>query len=230
MTNQFKKLLVPGKISQTLCLGNVTDNATLKYLQGIAPDYQTVKGEYDTMANLPLNKVVSHGQFRIGIVSGHSVIPTGDPDALLIMARQLDVDILMWGGSHKVEAYELEDKFFVSPGSATGAFYTGWEEDEYDDEEENEDNNNNNSGSNSKSKGLDDNDNDDADDNNKDKDNGKNEGNGDGASQGNTSKESEYDNVPSFCLLDVQNAICILYIYSLVGGEIKVDKVRFAKK
>lgn len=38
----------------------------------------------------------------------------------------MDVDVLLWGGSHKFEAYEMEGKFFVSPGSATGAMGTGW--------------------------------------------------------------------------------------------------------
>ena len=38
----------------------------------------------------------------------------------------MDVDVLLWGGTHKFEAYELEGKFFVNPGSATGAFSTSW--------------------------------------------------------------------------------------------------------
>lgn len=32
----------------------------------------------------------------------------------------MDVDVLLWGGTHKFEAYELEGKFFINPGSATG--------------------------------------------------------------------------------------------------------------
>ena len=38
----------------------------------------------------------------------------------------MDVDVLLWGGTHKFEAYEMEGKFFVNPGSATGAMSTGW--------------------------------------------------------------------------------------------------------
>lgn len=49
---------------------------------------------------------------------------------MLIAARQMDVDILLWGGTHKFEAYEMEGKFFVNPGSATGAMTTGWWEGE----------------------------------------------------------------------------------------------------
>lgn len=63
---------------------------------------------------------------RIGFTHGHTIIPHGDADALLIAARQMDVDVLLWGGTHKFEAYELEGKFFVNPGSATGAFSTLW--------------------------------------------------------------------------------------------------------
>lgn len=173
---KFKKLLSPGKISQVLCLGNVTDQATTKFLQGISPDYQAVKGEFDVNSQLPLNRVVTHGQLKIGVVSGRSIIPNSDPDALLIAARQLDVDMLIWGGGgHRVEAYQLEGKFFVNPGSATGAFSTYWP----DKEDE---------------------------------------------------AEGVADPIPSFCLLDVQGSVCILYLYSYLDGEIKVDKISYRKE
>lgn len=38
----------------------------------------------------------------------------------------MDVDVLLWGGTHRFEAYEVEGKFFVNPGSATGAGGWGW--------------------------------------------------------------------------------------------------------
>lgn len=38
----------------------------------------------------------------------------------------MDVDILLWGGTHRFEAFELEGRFFINPGSATGAFSTGY--------------------------------------------------------------------------------------------------------
>ena len=86
-----------------------------------------MKGDFDTEASsLPLSKVVQHGGLRIGFTHGHTIIPHSDADALLIAARQMDVDVLLWGGTHKFEAYELEGKFFVNPGTATGAFSTSW--------------------------------------------------------------------------------------------------------
>jgi len=124
---KFKKLLTPNKIGQILCLGNLTDRETFEFLRGIAPDLQIVKGDFDTEApNLALSKVVTHGSIRIGFTHGHTLIPNGDADSLLIAARQMDVDVLLWGGTHRFDAYELDGKFFVNPGSATGAMTTGW--------------------------------------------------------------------------------------------------------
>ena len=90
-----------------------------------------MKGDFDTEAtSLALSKVVQHGGLRIGFTHGHTIIPQGDPDSLLIAARQMDVDVLLWGGTHQFQAYEMGDKFFVNPGSATGAFSTGrWADD-----------------------------------------------------------------------------------------------------
>lgn len=88
---------------------------------------QLVKGDFDVDApSLALSKVVTHGSLRIGFTHGHTVIPNGDAEALLIAARQMDVDVLLWGGTCRFEAYEMEGKFFINPGSGTGAFSTGW--------------------------------------------------------------------------------------------------------
>jgi vacuolar protein sorting-associated protein 29 len=129
---QFQKLLTPGKIGQILCLGNLTDRETYEFLRQVAPDLQMVKGDYDVDSpNLPLSKIVTHGSLRIGFTHGHTIIPPGDADALLIAARQMDVDILLWGGTHRFEAFEMEGRFFINPGSATGAMSSGfWPEGE----------------------------------------------------------------------------------------------------
>lgn len=81
-----------------------------------------------------MSKVVTHGSLRIGFTHGDSIIPPGDPDALLIAARQMDVDVLCWGGTCKFEAYEMEGKFFINPGSATGA--VSWNDETLGEEEE----------------------------------------------------------------------------------------------
>lgn len=47
-------------------------------------------------------------------------------DLMMAEANKLDVDVLCFGGTHRFDAFEYENKFFVNPGSATGAFTTGW--------------------------------------------------------------------------------------------------------
>lgn len=123
---QFKKLLAPGKISQALCLGNLTDKPTYEYLRSVSPDLKIVKGRFDVEAtSLPLTQVVAHGSLRIGFLEGFTLV-SNEPDLLLAEANRLDVDVLCWGGTHRFECFEYMDKFFVNPGSATGAFSTGW--------------------------------------------------------------------------------------------------------
>jgi vacuolar protein sorting-associated protein 29 len=123
---QFKKLLAPGKISQTLCLGNLTDKHTYEYLRGITSELKIVKGRFDVEAvSLPLEQVVTHGSLRIGFLEGFTLV-SNEPDLLLAEANKLDVDVLCWGGTHRFECFEYMDKFFINPGSATGAYSTAW--------------------------------------------------------------------------------------------------------
>jgi len=50
------------------------------------------------------------------------VVPWGDQMALAQMQRQLDVDILVTGHTHKNEVNEYEGKWFINPGSVTGSY------------------------------------------------------------------------------------------------------------
>lgn len=50
------------------------------------------------------------------------VVPWGDPESLANLQRQLDVDILITGHTHKHEVFEYEKKYIINPGSATGAY------------------------------------------------------------------------------------------------------------
>ncbi|KAI1285916.1 Vacuolar protein sorting-associated protein 29 [Halotydeus destructor] len=120
---KFKKLLVPGRIQHILCTGNLCTKETYDYLKTLASDVHVVKGDFDEASlNYPDQKVVTVGQFRIGLCHGHQVVPWGDAQSLTLIQRQLDVDILITGHSHKFEAYELEGHFYINPGSATGAY------------------------------------------------------------------------------------------------------------
>lgn len=89
-----------------------------------------MRGVYDVDAHsLPLSQVVTHGSLRIGFMEGFTVVGREEADLLLAEANKLDVDVLCWGGTHRFDAYEYGDKFFVNPGSATGAMSTRWQAD-----------------------------------------------------------------------------------------------------
>ncbi|KAA8589317.1 hypothetical protein FQN60_012682 [Etheostoma spectabile] len=103
---KFKKLLVPGKIQHILCTGNLCTKESYDYLKTLAGDVHIVRGDFD----------------EIGLIHGHQVIPWGDMASLALLQRQLDVDILISGHTHKFEAFENENKFYINPGSATGAY------------------------------------------------------------------------------------------------------------
>ncbi|NWI11910.1 VPS29 protein, partial [Crypturellus soui] len=120
---KFKKLLVPGKIQHILCTGNLCTKESYDYLRSLASDIHVVRGNSEVRSmNYPEEKVVTVGQFRIGLIHGHQVIPWGDVGSLALLQRQLDVDILISGHTHKFEAFEHENKFYINPGSATGAY------------------------------------------------------------------------------------------------------------
>ncbi len=160
----------------------------------------------------------------------------------------MNVDVLIWGGTHKVEAYTLEGKFFINPGSATGAFSNDWPEEDLPEDEGHEEKKDEEDTTDNKDDGA------------ESKENGQqNESKGtegtvatENESEVKTSepkeeskdsnseiKESEeeeeddvddiYDSVPSFTLLDIQGSVITLYIYTYIGGEIKVDKVSYRK-
>lgn len=91
---------------------------------------------------------VTHAPIRIGVIHGHQCLPTGDLDSLSAIARQMDVDVLISGHTHtyvtcdlelgilllirccgcssRFQAVEYDGRFFVNPGSATGAWTGLW--------------------------------------------------------------------------------------------------------
>ncbi|KAK2964129.1 Vacuolar protein sorting 29 (Vps29) [Blattamonas nauphoetae] len=120
---KFQSLLVPGKIQHVLCTGNLCTKETLDYLRTLCSDVHVVQGDFDD-ANLHLKeeRIVTIGAFKIGLIHGHQIVPWGDNDALGIVQRRLDCDILVTGHTHQFQAYEYEGHFVVNPGSITGAY------------------------------------------------------------------------------------------------------------
>lgn len=117
----FKKLLVPGKIQVVLCTGNLCTNETHRFLKSLAHEVHVVQGDADEDSQWPEYKVVTVGQFKIGLCHGHQIVPWGDSEALAMAQRQLGVDIMITGHTHVMEQHTQEGVLYLNPGSATGA-------------------------------------------------------------------------------------------------------------
>ncbi len=115
---------MPGKMNHILVTGNLVSKEMLEYLKGLAPNVHVVRGDFDEFGSFPETEVVQIGEFKIGLCHGHQVIPWGDDESLAILQRKLDVDILVTGHTHKNATKEYEGRWFINPGSITGA-YTG---------------------------------------------------------------------------------------------------------
>ncbi|KAJ1029080.1 hypothetical protein NDA18_002708 [Ustilago nuda] len=248
---KFKKLLVPGKIQQIICTGNVCNTDYLHYLRTIAGDVHLVKGDYDDNPHFPSSLILNHPPLRIGVLHGHQVVPAGDTQSLAAVARAMDVDILLTGHTHRFEAFELEGRFFVNPGSATGAWHPTWPlrdpasvaalaekaaskakqgaaTAEKKQEKKAEDTKAKKNAKTTDTKKADDATKDNSSDS---KDASKDRQQNKAAQDGGDEEEAKQapGPVPSFALLDIQGAVVVTYVYQLIDGDVKVEKIEYRK-
>eukprot|EP01129_Flabellula_baltica_P003057 TRINITY_DN12906_c0_g1_i1.p1 TRINITY_DN12906_c0_g1~~TRINITY_DN12906_c0_g1_i1.p1 ORF type:complete len:184 (+),score=33.88 TRINITY_DN12906_c0_g1_i1:83-634(+) len=118
----FKEQLSPERLQYILCTGNLCNKAVESYFRRLCPEVHIVKGDFDDNDNYPEEKVVEIGNFRIGLIHGHQIIPHGDLSMLDAFRRRLNVNVVVSGHTHALEINSNEKALFVNPGSATGAF------------------------------------------------------------------------------------------------------------
>ena len=118
---QFKAILIPNKLQHVLSLGNIGSQESYDWLRSLSNDFHGVKGDYDT-GDMPEKKLVTIGEFKIGMIHGHQVLPLGDVESLSGIARELDCDIFISGNTHQIGVQVLDNKLFINPGSISGAF------------------------------------------------------------------------------------------------------------
>lgn len=130
---KFKRMLVPNKMQHVICTGNVGSKEQYEELRGLAPNVHVVSGDAEyysssgsnsdaSLLAFPETRVVQVGDFRIGLIHGHQIVPWGDHLALGMIRRKLNVDILISGHTHQNEVVEHEGFYHINPGSITGAF------------------------------------------------------------------------------------------------------------
>ena len=118
---QFTAILIPNKLQHVLSLGNIGSRESYDWLRSLSSDFHGVKGDYDE-GDMPETKLVTIGEFKIGMIHGHQILPIGDTESLACVARQLDCDIFISGNTHKIGVNVLDNKLFINPGSISGAF------------------------------------------------------------------------------------------------------------
>jgi len=124
---KFKRMLVPNKMQHVICTGNLGSKEQYNELRHLAPNVHVVAGNCESdgssaSMSFPATRVVQVGNFRIGLIHGHQVIPWGDHQALASVRRKLNVDILVSGHTHQNEVVEHDGCYHINPGSVTGAF------------------------------------------------------------------------------------------------------------
>mmetsp|Transcript_20942 Transcript_20942/g.37095 ORF Transcript_20942/g.37095 Transcript_20942/m.37095 type:complete len:188 (-) Transcript_20942:78-641(-) len=121
ISESFKKMLVPNKTQHVLCTGNLCGQEQLDMIKSLAPSVHVVQGNMDELPTLPESTIVRIGDFKIGLCHGHQILPWGDEDSLAAFARQLDVDILITGHTHKASQKEVDGRWLINPGSISGS-------------------------------------------------------------------------------------------------------------
>mmetsp|Transcript_7287 Transcript_7287/g.10855 ORF Transcript_7287/g.10855 Transcript_7287/m.10855 type:complete len:234 (+) Transcript_7287:73-774(+) len=119
---KFQRMLVPNKMQHVLCTGNLTSKDKYEEIKKLAPNVHIVNGDMDENSFWPETKSLTIGSWKIGLIHGHQIVPWGDTSALSIAQRKLDCDILISGHTHKNEVMAHNGKWFINPGSITGAY------------------------------------------------------------------------------------------------------------
>ena len=101
---------------------------------GGSANVHCVAGEYDFLSSVPVpaaaaaatpgsttptilspsfpeTKVIQLGQFRVGIIGGHQIVPHGELHALSMTRRKLNVDILVCGWRRQEGVVEFDGEF-----------------------------------------------------------------------------------------------------------------------
>ena len=118
---QFKTILIPNKLQHVLSLGNIGSRESYDWLKSLSNDFHSVKGDFDE-GDMPEKKVVTIGEFKIGMIHGHQILPWGNTESLSSIQRQLDCDILLSGNTHEINVKVVDNKLYINPGSISGAF------------------------------------------------------------------------------------------------------------
>jgi vacuolar protein sorting-associated protein 29 len=110
-------MLAPNKMQHVICTGNI-GREQYNELCALAPNVHVVSGDYDEDdMGFAETRVVQVGQFRIGIMHGHQILPYNSQESKARMRRKLNVDIFVSGHSHQNEVVLQDGYYHINPVS-----------------------------------------------------------------------------------------------------------------
>ncbi len=84
------------------------------YQRRLSPDFHIVLGNFDdNIETAPETKTIRIGDFVIGLIHGHQIVPWGDALALDAIRQQLGCDILISGHTHHHEVSKRKLKLKI---------------------------------------------------------------------------------------------------------------------
>ncbi|CAD8133155.1 unnamed protein product [Paramecium octaurelia] len=112
------------KLQHVLCTGNVGNKETFDWLKQISPNFHCVRGQYDDENNEIHNdqKVIQIGIWKILLIHGHQFVPWNDEETISVFLKENQCDIAVFGNSHQSLISKFERKYFINPGTMSGAY------------------------------------------------------------------------------------------------------------
>ena len=111
-------MLVPNKMQHVICTGNV-GREQYEELRALAPNVHVVEGDFPeeegNELHFPEMSTAQVGNFRIGVIHGHQLLPFQSQDVIARMRRKLNVDIMITGHSHQNEVVMHDGCFHINP-------------------------------------------------------------------------------------------------------------------
>ena len=129
--DDIKKVLTEKakKFHYVLCTGNIGNKENFEWIKSLCSNpnnVYVVKGEsvINSADEKSLNEThtIKIGEFKISIINGYQIVPWGDLEALSSMQKLLECDILISGFTHQASVFNYESKYYLNPGSLTGAY------------------------------------------------------------------------------------------------------------
>ena len=127
---EIKKALINNKhkLTRIICTGNFGNMETYNWFKSLLPkgceyNFHCVKNDFqETKLSFPETTCIVSNEFKVGVINGYQIVPWGDLTALSSNLKKLECDILVSGFTHVKGVYHLEGKWYINPGTITGAF------------------------------------------------------------------------------------------------------------